>query len=165
MHARAAGRLERLGFERVYRYAPGKADWRGAGLPLEGSLRPGPRAIDVVRREVPTCALDASVQDARHQADSMHYDFCLVVGDGQLVLGRLRRDALRADPALPVTDVMENGPTTIRADEDLAALIERMQARHVETIIVSDPDGRLVGVLDRGDGEQRLARTHRATAP
>ena len=165
MHARAAGRLETLGFERVYRYAPGKADWRAAGLPMEGTLRPRDRAIDAMRREVPTCALDASVGDARREADRLYSDFCLVVGDRRLVLGRVRHADLTADPALPVTSVMENGPTTIRADEDLAALIQRMQARHVATIIVSDPDGQLIGVLHREDAEQLLARDHPERAP
>jgi predicted transcriptional regulator len=153
MHARAAGRLERLGFERVYRYAPGKADWRAAGLPMEGRLQPRPRAIDALRRDVPRCALDASVHDARRAAQRTHDEFCLVVGDDQLVLGRLRGAALTADAALLVTEVMENGPTTIRADDDLAGLIERMQRRHVATIIVTDPEGRLLGVVDRDDGE------------
>jgi hypothetical protein len=156
MHARAAGRLESLGFGQVYRYAPGKADWRAAGLPMDGSLQPTLRAIDALRREVPTCGLDASVEDARREADRIASDFCLVVGDGGLVLGRLRGDALSTDPALRVIDVMENGPTTVRADEDLAALIARMQARRVANIIVSDPDGRLIGVLYREDGEQLL---------
>ena len=165
MHARAAGRLESLGFKRVYRYAPGRADWRAAGLGMEGSLRALPRAGDVVRRDAPTCGLDASIEDARREADRLHSDFCLAVGDGELVFGRLRRDALSADPALPVIDVMENGPTTIRADEDLAALIGRMQVRHVANIIVSDPDGRLIGVLYREDGEQLLAADQPPPAP
>jgi hypothetical protein len=60
---------------------------------------------------------------------------------------------------------MENGPTTIRADEDLAALIGRMQVRHVANIIVSDPDGRLIGVLYREDGEQLLAADQPPPAP
>jgi len=165
MHARAAGRLERLGFAQVYRYAPGKADWRAAGLPMDGSLRPDLRAIDALRRDVVTCALDASVQDARREAERTHSEFCLVVGNGQLVLGRLRRDALNADGALPVTDVMENGPTTIRADADLAALIDRMQTRKVATIIVSDSDGRLIGVVYREEGEELLARNQHPAAP
>ena len=36
MSPRAACRLERIGFERVYDYVGGIADWKGAGLPLEG---------------------------------------------------------------------------------------------------------------------------------
>jgi predicted transcriptional regulator len=52
---------------------------------------------------------------------------------------------------------MEAGPTTIRADEDLAAVIERMQRRQVVTVIVTDPDGRLIGALFRQDGQELLA--------
>jgi hypothetical protein len=33
----AASRLESIGFERVYDYVAGKADWESAGLPLEGA--------------------------------------------------------------------------------------------------------------------------------
>ena len=33
--SKAAARLEALGYERVYDYAAGKADWRAAGLPVE----------------------------------------------------------------------------------------------------------------------------------
>src|SRR4029077_1375058 len=123
------GRFESLGFQEVYRYAPGKADWRAAGLPMDGSVRPAPRALDALRRDVPTCGLDASARDARQAADSTRDDFCIVVGPEQLVLGRLRREALNGEDALPVADLMENGPATIRADDDLASLIERMQGR------------------------------------
>jgi CBS domain-containing protein len=157
MHARAAGRLESLGFARVYRYAPGKADWRAAGLAMEGTRAPALRAIDALRRDVPTCSLGATVDEARRSAERTHDDFCLVLGNDHVVLGRLRRDAFNADGALPVTEVMENGPTTTRPDDDLAALVARMQKRRVATIIVADPDGRLIGVMYRKDGEQLLA--------
>ena len=50
MSPRAAWRLESFGFEQVYDYVAGKADWGAAGLPLEGML--GPRASDHVRRDV-----------------------------------------------------------------------------------------------------------------
>jgi CBS domain-containing protein len=165
MHARAAGRLESLGFQQMYRYAPGKADWRAAGLSMDGSLRPSPRAIDALRRDVATCGLDASVRDARQAADSTHDDFCIVVGPEQLVLGRLRSGSLNSQSALPVVDVMENGPTTTRADDDLANLIERMRKRHVASIIVTDPDGRLIGVVYREDGEKVLASAQPLDAP
>src|SRR5688572_23586838 len=36
MSPRAASRLETLGFEQVYDYVAGKADWGSGGLPLEG---------------------------------------------------------------------------------------------------------------------------------
>jgi rhodanese-related sulfurtransferase len=37
--ARVAEALERLGYERVYEYVEGKADWKAAGLPLESIER------------------------------------------------------------------------------------------------------------------------------
>jgi CBS domain-containing protein len=37
MSPRAARRLEGLGFERVYDYVPGKADWFVSGLPRESN--------------------------------------------------------------------------------------------------------------------------------
>ena len=37
MSPRAAWRLEGLGFERVYDYVPGKADWSASGLSTEGT--------------------------------------------------------------------------------------------------------------------------------
>src|SRR5919201_1482529 len=36
MCPRAASRLESIGFEQVYDYVAGKADWGSAGLPLDG---------------------------------------------------------------------------------------------------------------------------------
>src|SRR6516165_5745498 len=119
MSARAAGRLESLGFEQVYRYAGSKADWRAAGLPMDGTLRRPPRALDAMHRDTPTCSLDASVSDARHAAEVSHEDYCTVLGLRRLVLGRIRGDALHTQGELPVREVMEDGPTTVRADEDL----------------------------------------------
>jgi CBS domain-containing protein len=42
---------------------------------------------------------------------------------------------------------MEPGPTTIRADADVAKTIERMRRRRASSLIVSDPDGVLLGIV------------------
>ncbi len=163
MDARAAGRLEGLGFDTVYRYAPGKADWRAAGLPMDGSLRPALRAMDVLRRDVPVCPVDAAVGETRRTMQAADDAFCLVLDRNDLVLGRVRARTLGGvDDHVAVQDVMEPGPATIRPDEGLAALVARMQQRRVWTIIVTDPDGRLRGVLYREDAE-RVLRGRAAT--
>src|ERR1051326_8061662 len=41
LSARAAWRLETMGFQEVYRYTPGKADWLAAGVENRGN--PGPQ--------------------------------------------------------------------------------------------------------------------------
>jgi len=51
---------------------------------------------------------------------------------------------------------MEEGPTTTRADDDLEQLTARMRRRSVGSILVTDPDGRLMGVLYREDAEAAL---------
>jgi CBS domain-containing protein len=161
MHARAACRLERLGFTRVYRYSPGKADWRAAGWPTEGLQANTPRAHHAITIEVPTCAPEDPVSSAAAIAQSFGQTFCLVLDEAKTVLGRLRGDTLASDDARPAEMVMENGPTTTRADDDLHALVERMRRRHVQSIIVADPDGRLLGVLFRETAEKFLGSQER----
>ena len=49
MSPRAACRLEAIGFEEVYDYTAGIADWKAAGLDLEGSEDQGLRIADATR--------------------------------------------------------------------------------------------------------------------
>src|SRR2546426_4312947 len=67
MSARAASRLERLGFT-VYRYQAGKADWFAAGLPREGHDAGIPRLGDVATRDIPTARLEDRVGEVRDRA-------------------------------------------------------------------------------------------------
>lgn len=157
MSRRAAWRLESLGFTQVFAYAAGKADWFAFGLPVEGKLAGLPRAGDAARRDVPTCRLTERVGDVQPRVEAAGWDTCLVVNEEGVVLGRLRAEALGADPAAVVETVMESGPTTIRPDTLLEAITTRMQARKVDSVVVSTSDGRLVGVLFRSDAERRLA--------
>jgi CBS domain-containing protein len=156
MNARAAWRLERLGLEQVYRYAPGKADWLAAGLPTEGPGAQTLRAGALARREVPTCKPGDRVADAAAAARTAESGVCMVVNDERVVLGRLRGDALAHDGEATVEDVMEEGPTTTRAHDDLERLTSRMRDRSVASIVITDPDGRLIGVLYRQDAEAAL---------
>lgn len=164
MSARAAWRLETLGFTRVYRYKPGKADWLANGLPIEGTEAGAPRAGQVTRRDVPTCHLGERVGDVEAVVKASGWDMCLVVTDDNVVLGRLRGKALHADLSALVDEVMEEGPTTIRPDTRLEDIVSRMQQKHVGSIVVTTPDGRLIGVMFRADAERFLAAS-RMTSP
>lgn len=79
----------------------------------------------------------------------------MVNPDG-VVVGRLRLDRLEAAGDTTAEEVMEEGPTTIRASEELAGLLQRMRSRNVPAVVVTDSDGRLLGVLRRIDAEQAL---------
>jgi CBS-domain-containing membrane protein len=165
MSARAAWRLEALGFTRVYRYEPGKSDWLANGLPTEGRLAMVPRAGQVARRDVPTCHLGERVADVRDRVRAAGGDVCLVVTDGDIVLGRLRQRELASDASALVDDVMEPGPTTIRPDELLESLVPRMKKRGLGSTIVTVPSGRLAGILYRTDAERRLAEVKVSERP
>jgi CBS domain-containing protein len=44
---------------------------------------------------------------------------------------------------------MEPGPATVRAHEALAPLLERMARRGVSEVIVTTPQGELLGIVQR----------------
>ena len=156
MSPRAAWRLESLGFKKVYDYVAGKADWIAAGLPIEGELASVPRAIDVVKRDVPTCSPFDRIGDVSDQVEAAREDVCIVTNDEGIVLGRLRRRALASDRGKAVHEVMQSGPTTTRADDPLKELVDRLRGAGVRSILVTTPEGRLLGVLYREDAERIL---------
>jgi hypothetical protein len=156
MSPRAAWRLEGLGYTSVYDYVAGKADWVAAALPTEGHLGHSPRVIDAIDRTVPTCTAGELVCNvvARLEADKSHV--CIVVNDRRVVLGRLLPDRLDLADGRTADDAMELGPVTVRADADLAETTERMRARGVLSLIVTNPDGLLLGLVRaEADGVRR----------
>ncbi len=79
-----------------------------------------------------------------------------MVTESNVVLGRLRREAWAANPQIPVEEVMENGPTTFRPDNFLEPLVRRMQEKKVGSVIITNSDGELLGILFRKDAEEQL---------
>ncbi len=156
MSPRAAWRLESLGFTKVFDYVAGKADWLASGLPMEGKLANYCRAGSVARADVPTCQLTDRVADALKQVQASDHCVCVVTNDEGVVLGRLGERALLTDPDGLVEQVMESGPTTTRPDDPLEAITERLRGRGVDSILVTTPDGRLVGILYLEDAERIL---------
>ena len=152
-------RLESLGFSQVYRYVPGKLDWFAYGFPMQGEFAALPKAGDVLRPDVPTCRLTDRVGEVHQHCQSAGWKVCLVVNELKVVLGRLRRKPGVA-PNTPVEDVMENGPSTFRPDVFLATLVKRMQDKKVGSVVITNSDGVLMGILYRKDAEQRLHQDH-----
>ncbi len=154
MSPRAAVRLETLRFTQVFDYAAGKADWTSSGLQTEGTMAEQPRAGDIAQLGIPTCSLTDRLGDARDRAQDADQNVCIVVNADGVVLGRLRGDRLQGDTGAAIESVMEDGPTTIRADASLREIAERMRNRRVGSILVTDPEGRLLGILYREDAER-----------
>jgi len=147
MSVRAAWRLETLGFEQVFRYGPGKEDWMAAGLPIEGSKASIPRVGSVARRDIPTCRLDERLGGVSARVLATGWDQCVVVNEGNIVLGRLRRPALEVDADAIVETVMEPGPVTYRPHVVAEDAARTLAERHVQSVLVTTGDGELIGVF------------------
>jgi CBS domain-containing protein len=156
MSPRAASRLESIGFERVYDYVAGKADWGGAGLRLEGANGSDTRAGAHLRTDVPTCRLDDRLHTVCEQLDESGWDTCFVVDDRRVVLGRIGRRAIRGKENVLAEQAMTPGPSTIRPSARLADVVERMRRQNLTNLPVTTSDGRLAGLLLRADAEQAL---------
>jgi hypothetical protein len=146
-------RLETLGFRQVFDYTAGKKSWGSYGLPREGTKTEEPTAGELARRDVPTALLGEGLQDIRSRIGD--WDTCIVVHESGVVLGRLGRKALRSEEDVSVDEAMSPGPRTNRPSLGASAAVERMAERNVRTLLITTPDGRLVGVLYREDTEGR----------
>ncbi len=151
MSARAAWRLETLGFQQVYRYTAGKADWFAAGWPIEGERAGVPRVGDLAHRDIPTCRLEERLGTVRARVLAGGWELCVVVNEQNVVLGRLKRDALDADPEATAETAMEAGPVTYRPNEVAAEAAKRLAERHVPSVLVTTSDGELIGLFRRDD--------------
>ncbi|HYR41777.1 MAG TPA: rhodanese-like domain-containing protein [Terriglobia bacterium] len=146
LSARAAWRLESMGFQEVYRYTPGKADWLAAGWETEGTEAKKVRIRQMIHKEVPTCSLRERLEDVKARRRP-NQDLCVVVNDRNIVVGLIQGEIWDANPLSRVADVMQPGPQTIRPDlepKDAQKLL-----RHYEgpNAIVTTSDGELLGLI------------------
>jgi CBS domain-containing protein len=137
----------------VYDYASGKVDWMAAGLPTVRANRKQRRVIEAADRHPPVCAPTVSVGEATRVARAAGRLSVVVVNEAGIVLGRAGVDELGASDDVPVASVMQPGPATVRAHEPLDTLIDRMTERKVPEVIVSTPQGHLLGVYYRDQNQ------------
>jgi CBS-domain-containing membrane protein len=148
MSPRAAWQLEAMGFGDVSDFVDGKIEWIDHGLPLEGT---GPHfavAGEVADRDaVLECRIGDRVGDVARALETVPHDYCVVLNDHDIVLGRMRTRNLRGPDDTTVDHVMEPGPTTVRPSEPAEGLLERMREKNVPAVIVTTNKGRLMGTV------------------
>ena len=149
-----------LGFGRVYDYVAGKEDWLAAMLPTEGRRELCLRASDALRRDVPTCRPDERIASTRDRFAGVGR--CIVTTEDGAVLGALSRRDLDTPDDATAESRMSPGTTTVRPSEWLAPLVERMQAANVSRVLVTDPEGRLLGEVRRDAAESARRAAHAA---
>lgn len=151
MSPRAACRLAALGFTEVYDYVNGKSEWLGYGLATGGADTRRATAGSAAREDAVGCRIDERVGPVRQRVERSPYGFALVMSGSGVLLGRLRKTVLDADPDARADAVMEAGPSTVRPDTPGEELAARLRERRLTTAIVTNPDGRLVGVVRSRD--------------
>jgi CBS domain-containing protein len=154
MSPRAACRLEQLGFERVYDYVGGIADWKAAGLRVEGDGKQGLRVADATTGDAPTCDVGERVGEVRDRARAAGWETCVVVAGDGVVVGRLRSPAWDTEASAMVGELMEPGPSTVRPDAALEPLVRRMRKKSTPQVLVTTPEGTLIGVLFFEDADR-----------
>ena len=132
---------------------PGKVDWMARGLAMEGEKADQPRAVDVARHDVVTCRLDDTIGAVRDRVAASPYGFAFVTTTGGILLGRLRKKALDEEPHRTAAEVMEPGPSTTRPDLAPATILDKLRKADLTTAVLTDPEGRLLGIVRREDLE------------
>lgn len=150
MAPRAAARLESLGFRNVFEYKAGKQDWLAAGLPSEGGSAAEPRIAGVMRRDVPRFGLHDPAGEILDRLRDGGWEWGAVVDGSGILVGRVRAGDIH-DPAARAADVMDDGPSTYRPNVGLEELLARMLDKEFDLAFVTDPDGRLQGLVTRQD--------------
>lgn len=161
MSPRAAWQLEAMGFSDVYDFVDGKIEWISHGLPLEGT---GPHfavAGEIADRDaVLVCRIGDPVGAVARALDTVPHDYCVVLNDHDIVLGRMRKKDLRGPDGTAVEHVMEPGPTTVRASEPAEGLLGRMRKKNVPAVIVTTNKGRLMGTVTQEALDRLLSPRH-----
>lgn len=77
--------------------------------------------------------------------------------EDRVVLGLLRLENLEVDPQATAEQAMESGPRTYRLDAPLEKTLQYMQKRGVGSVVVTNGDGQLFGLLKRDEVEEALS--------
>ena len=146
LSARAAARLESLGFADVYDYRASKVAWLAAGLPSEGAVPAASRA-GAIARSVPTCGPGAVIGDIEKLFDDGGP--IAVVDDDGIVLGLLRPETSGLPPDTTAEAAMQPAPATVRPSITASELADSMAKDHRTHVLVTTPAGRLLGLIDQ----------------
>jgi rhodanese-related sulfurtransferase len=159
LSARAAWRLESMGFQEVYRYTPGKADWLAVGWDTEGAQAKKVRIRQMIHKDVPTCSLRERLEDVKSRRRP-NQDMCVVVNDRNIVMGVIQGETWDASPQARVADVMQPGPRTLRPDMDPKDAQRVLRNYEASGAIVTSSDGELLGIVRIA--QKKPQKTHKA---
>jgi Mg/Co/Ni transporter MgtE len=128
-------------------------DWLANNLATEGTQADQQTVGRLARDDLATVRLEDEVSVARSKIDQSPYGHAIVTTADQTVLGLLRSSDLRSASVGSVESVMEAGPSTVRPHLLADEVLKRLRRRELTSAAVTDPQGRLLGVVRRSDLE------------
>jgi CBS domain containing-hemolysin-like protein len=137
----------------VYDYVAGKVDWLANNLGTEGTLAHQPTAGSLARDDLATVSLEDEVSVARSKIEQSPYGYAVVTAGCETVLGLLQSSALRSASRGTIEAGLEAGPSTVRPHLSADKALERLRRRELTSAVVTNPQGRLLGVVRRSDLE------------
>ena len=84
------------------------------------------------------------------------YPFALVLSVGRVLLGRVAASDLDVDQDLPVGQLMDPGPKTVRPHKTAEGTAGDLAKRGLSWALVTTPDGELIGVVSRSELEAAI---------
>jgi Mg/Co/Ni transporter MgtE len=94
------------------------------------------------------------VEAVRERVAASPYPFAVVLSETDVVLGRVSLKGLERAVSASLADAMEPGPSTVRPHTSARELAERLAKRDLRFAIVTDPEGRFIGVARREELER-----------
>ncbi len=148
LSARAAARLEHLGFEHVNDLIGGRAAWTALGLPTEGAVGDRRRISGYVTK-VPTVAIEATVDDVRSVGET---SFPIpVTNERGVLVGVVDPTAAALPESTRVEDMMVPAPGTIRPELRIDQVAEQLRQDGLDHVFVTAVDGTLLGLVVTND--------------
>jgi rhodanese-related sulfurtransferase len=142
LSARAATRLDHLGFEQVHDLIGGRAAWTALGLPTEGAVGDR-RRIGHHVAPVSSVGLDATIADVAALRPAR---FPIpVLDENGVLLGAVDPTATALPSDTKVTDVMIPAPGTIRPELRVDEVVEQLRKDGLDHVFVTAVSGRLIG--------------------
>ena len=118
---------------------------------MEPSVIDDRHAFGIAHEDIERFSLEDSVADVESRLRDSPFDIGAVVNEEGVVLGRVALKDMQGSSATSVADAMKEGPQTVRVDEELPSLVKRMDKSSIDDVFVTDPDGRLLGLVTRAD--------------
>ena len=133
----------------MYDYVAGKMDWLAADLPFEGAAQ---LAGMFTRRGVAMAREGTPAAEALRLLEAQGFGPVMVLHQAGVVMGAAYRAGLASAAGQDaVGSVMRFGVSTVRPSEDAAALAHRMGHADVTRVVVTRPDGTLIGLFFAAD--------------